>query len=167
MPGQGPSGGGGGGYTPGEPYQYGTPTGYGPADAGSQSAPPGGEPGPPDGPAGSDAPTGYGPAPERKSRRGLWAVLIALSAVIVLAVAAVLVFTTLKSSGSPSFAVGTCVKRDGANATAANCSDTNAYKVVEKVDNKDRCPDANQPYVEIRHPGGKDEFLCLRPASTK
>jgi hypothetical protein len=87
--------------------------------------------------------------------------------VIVLAAAGVFVVIKLGGASTSSFAVGSCVKRSGNDATAANCSDTNAYKVIEKVDNKDRCPDANQPYVEIRHPGGKDEILCLRPAATK
>ena len=151
---------------------YGPPTGYDPAGPASAFAPPDTGTGPTGGPPGGDGPrphepTGFGSPPAGRSRRGLWALLIGLGAVVVLAVAAVLVFTTLNNSSGVSFAVGSCVKRSGTDATAANCSDTNAYKVVQKVDNKDRCPDANQPYVEIRHPGGRDEILCLRPANTK
>jgi hypothetical protein len=101
-----------------------------------------------------------------KSRRGLYLILIGAAVVIVLGVATVVVMTVLNRTDANSFAVGSCVKRNGNAAVAAKCTDSGAFKITDKVASQDRC-DANQPYLEIRHSGGKDEFLCLRPASTK
>src|SRR5439155_2051024 len=110
-------------YQPAESYGPGTQ--YGPHEPGGPSEPP--------------APPGTAPDQPRKSRRGLYAILIALGAVVVLAVAAVLVITLLSGAGGNSYAVGSCVSRSGDAAAATKCSDAKAYKITQKVDNKDRC----------------------------
>jgi hypothetical protein len=108
-----------------------------------------------------------GTPPERRSRRGLYALLIASVAIIVLAAVGVIVTKTLNKSSPTAFVVGSCVKRDGTHAKAANCADADAFTIIKKVDAKSDCPDPTQPYIEVRQAGGKTEFLCLRPAATK
>jgi hypothetical protein len=83
---------------------------------------------------------------------------------VVLAVAGVVLTVALSGSKSGSFAVGSCVKQSGSKATAVKCSEPGAYTVVSKVDRQDKCPDPGQPFVVVHHPGGKDDFFCLRPA---
>jgi collagen type III alpha len=65
------------------------------------------------------------------------------------------------------FAVGKCVKQSGGRASSVSCTTSGAFKIIDKVDQQDRCPDANQPFVVLQRSGTKDEILCLRPATEK
>jgi hypothetical protein len=103
--------------------------------------------------------------PQGKRRRGLIIGGVIAAVLIVLAAAGLLV--TRYFTQSSSFAVGSCVKQTDSKATAANCSDANAFTVVTKVDKREDCPDLNQPFVVVERRGGKTEVLCLRPASQK
>jgi hypothetical protein len=104
----------------------------------------------------------------RRSRRGLVLSLAAGATGLVLLIVGVLVVMALTSqSKDTDFAVGKCVKQNGSTTKAVSCSDSGAYKIVEKVEHQDRCPDVTQPYVELSRGGGKTEVLCLRPAATK
>jgi hypothetical protein len=92
----------------------------------------------------------------------LLAVLCA--AVLLLVVPLGIVWLATRSSG-PSFDVGSCVRRSGSEAVAAQCTDSGAFTVVSKVDNQSKCTDPpGQPYVVVAE-GGKDKVLCLRPAA--
>jgi hypothetical protein len=90
----------------------------------------------------------------------LLAVLCA--AVLLLVVPLGIVWLATRSSG-PSFDVGSCVRRSGSEAVATECTSADAFTVVKKVDNQDKCTDPpGQPYVVVAD-GGKDNVLCLRP----
>ncbi|GIH13298.1 LppU/SCO3897 family protein [Rugosimonospora africana] len=142
----------------GTPGQYGAPTQYG-AGQGQQDDPEAERFGPNygDGPAGGD-----GDAPP-KSRRGL--VIGAVIAVVVI-VALVVVAVVAKSGGSSTndYTVGSCVKESGTKATKANCTDSGAYSIVNKVDAASKCTDQTQPYVILHRSGSADQVLCLKPA---
>jgi hypothetical protein len=102
------------------------------------------------------------PAPQIRNGRVLLAVLCA--AVLLLVVPLGIVWLLTRSSG-PSFDVGSCVRRSGSEAVAAQCSDSDAYTVVAKVDNQTKCTDPpGQPYVVVSD-GSKNNVLCLRPAT--
>jgi hypothetical protein len=107
------------------------------------------------------------PVPPRRNRRLLFILLAVFAALIVLGVAGTIVTLTLNNAGGKGFAVNSCVKQDGANARETSCSDPNAFVIVRKVDKQENCPDPNQPFVVLERSGGKDEVLCLRPASQK
>jgi len=140
--------------SPGSPGQapgttYGEP-------ASTTSAPPAAAAAPP---AGEEQPT-----PQVRNGRVLLAVLCA--AVLLLVVPLGIVWLATRSS-DVSFEVGSCVRQSGSGAVAADCDDANAYVVVSKVDNQEKCTNPpNQPYVVIDD-GGKDNVLCLRPANGK
>jgi hypothetical protein len=122
-------------------------------------------------PPAAPAPTTYGqpagepepPAPQIRNGRVLLAVLCA--AVLLLVVPLGIVWLATRSS-DPSFDVGSCVRRSGSEAVAAECTDADAFTVVSKVDNQDKCTDPpGQPFVVIAD-GGEDSVLCLRPAAS-
>jgi hypothetical protein len=141
-------------YQPGQPTNvYGTPSGppaMGYDDATAQVS---GQPGT------------FPPAPQRKNKR-LLLVLALVAAVVVLAGIGTAVTLALGGS-STNFAVNDCVKESSGKAVKASCSDSKAYKVINKVGKNTDCADQNQPYVVVEHKGSKDEVLCLRPASQK
>jgi hypothetical protein len=102
--------------------------------------------------------------PHIRNGRVLLAVLCA--AVLLLVVPLGVVWLATRSSGT-SFDVGSCIRRSGSEAVSAQCSDSDAFTVVAKVDNQDKCTDPpGQPYVVITD-GGKNNVLCLRPAAGK
>lgn len=107
------------------------------------------------------------PAPKVRNGRVLMAVLTA--AVLILVVPLGLLWLLGKTGDSdktPAFnpAVGTCVKQSGEGAAEAGCGDQGAFKVISKVDNKDKCADPAQPHVVL--PGNAaDRVLCLAPAT--
>ena len=105
---------------------------------------------------------GEQPVPQIRNGRVLLAVLCA--AVLLLVVPLGIVWLATRSS-SPSFEVGSCVRRSGSEAIAAQCSDSGAFTVVAKVDSKEKCTDPpGQPYVVVAD-SGKEDVLCLRPAA--
>jgi hypothetical protein len=84
--------------------------------------------------------------------------------VLLLVVPLGIVWLATRSSG-PSFEVGSCVRRSGSEAIAAQCGDSGAFTVVAKVDSKEKCTDPpGQPYVVVAD-SGKEDVLCLRPAT--
>jgi flagellar basal body-associated protein FliL len=113
----------------------------------------------------SGRPDNFPPAPQRKNKR-LLLVLALVAAVVVLAGIGTAVTLALGGS-STNFAVNDCVKESSGKAVKASCSDSKAYKVINKVSKNTDCADQNQPYVVVEHKGSKDEVLCLRPASQK
>jgi hypothetical protein len=164
--------------------QYGQPTGvYGsPSGAYPGQAPTAYQPGQPTnmyGTASGPPALGYGdataqvsgqpdtfpPAPQRKNKR-LLLVLALVAAVVVLAGIGTAVTLALGGS-STNFAVNDCVKESSGKAVKASCSDSKAYRVINKVSQQSDCADKNQPFVVVERKGSKDEVLCLRPASQK
>lgn len=120
-----------------------------------------GSPGAPmSGPPGQPGPAAQTP----RGRRRLVIALVAAAVVILLGGVAVVAMTVLNSKGG-SYTVGKCVKQDGSKARTIACSESGAFKIIDKVERQDQCPDANQPYVVIERSGGRDEVLCLRPAN--
>ncbi|MDG4761031.1 hypothetical protein [Micromonospora sp. WMMD710] len=107
------------------------------------------------------------PTPKVRNGRVLAAVLIA--AVLILAVPLGLLMLLGKFGGgdeTPAFdpAVGTCVKKSGEGASAADCGEAGAFTIVSKVDAKEKCTDITQPHVVL--PGdGTNRVLCLKPAT--
>ncbi|MBM0232677.1 hypothetical protein JNW91_12900 [Micromonospora sp. STR1_7] len=107
------------------------------------------------------------PTPKVRNGRVLAAVLIA--AVLILAVPLGLLMLLGKFGGgddAPTFdpAVGTCVKKSGEGASAADCGEAGAFTIVSKVDAKEKCTDTTQPHVVL--PGdGTNRVLCLKPAT--
>ncbi|MBQ1074201.1 hypothetical protein KBX06_13675 [Micromonospora sp. C31] len=106
------------------------------------------------------------PTPKIRNGRVLAAVLVA--AVLILAVPLGLLMLLGKVGGddpAPAFdpAVGSCVKKSGESAAAAQCGEAGAFTVVSKVETKDKCADPTQPHVELKG-GGTNRFLCLKPA---
>lgn len=150
-----------GGYpgqaTPGYPGQptnvYGTPSGPPAQGADDATAVVGAAPG------------SFPPASQRKNKR-LLLVLALVAAVVVLAGIGTAVTLALRGS-STSFAINDCVKESSGKAVKASCSDSKAYRVINKVSQPPQCADPNQPYVLVEHKGSKTEVLCLRPASQK
>jgi hypothetical protein len=107
------------------------------------------------------------PVPARKNRRPLVIALVVAAVLVLLAIAGTGVVMALNNAGASTFAVNSCVKKDGSAAVKASCSDGGAYTIVSKVDRQEDCPDPNQPFVVLEHRGEKDQVLCLRPASQK
>jgi hypothetical protein len=105
------------------------------------------------------------PVPQIRNGRVLLAVLAA--AALLLIVPLGIVWLTTRSS-APSFEVGSCVRRSGSEAVAAQCTDSGAFTVVSKVDAGTKCTNPpGQPYVVVAANGGKDQVLCLKPVSQK
>ncbi|MGK5522652.1 LppU/SCO3897 family protein [Micromonospora sp. URMC 107] len=106
------------------------------------------------------------PTPKVRNGRVLAAVLVA--AVLILAVPLGLLMLLGKVGGedkAPAFdpAVGSCVKKSGESAAAAQCGEAGAFTVVSKVDAKDKCADPTQPHIVLQG-GGTNRVLCLKPA---
>jgi hypothetical protein len=110
---------------------------------------------------GSDEP------PPRKSKKALVVSLVIVAVVFLLAVAGTGVVVALNNAGGGTFAVNSCVRRDGEKAVKASCSDSGAYTVVSKQAKQEDCPDPNQPFIVLQHKGSDDQVLCLRPANQK
>jgi hypothetical protein len=107
------------------------------------------------------------PVPARKNRRPLVIALVVTAVLVLLAIAGTGVVMALNNAGASTFAVNSCVKKEGSAAVKASCSDGGAYTIVSKVDRQEDCPDPNQPFVVLEHRGEKDQVLCLRPANQK
>jgi hypothetical protein len=152
------------GGSPAAQAGYGVPA---PAPLSAHPGQPGGSghPGQPGGSGHPGQPGGEAEhAPQIRNGRVLLAVLCA--AVLLLVVPLGIVWLATRSSG-PSFDVGSCVRRSGTEAVAADCSAADAFTVVKKVDNQDKCTDPpGQPFVVVTD-GGKDNVLCLRPAASR
>lgn len=104
------------------------------------------------------------PIPQIRKGRVLLAVMFA--AVLLLVVPLGIVWLATRP-GTPSFDVGTCVRRAGSEAVAAQCDEPGAHRVVAKVDSPDKCTDPpGQPYVVISG-GGKENVLCLGPEASE
>jgi hypothetical protein len=105
------------------------------------------------------------PKPEPPRVRMLAVVLgVVLAAALVIGVALGIVWLIARGSDNGfSASAGDCVARSGDEAVKANCGDAGSFTVVSVVDNKDKCPDANQPYV--LNPGKDGKVLCLKPSS--
>ncbi|TDC31372.1 hypothetical protein E1166_27955 [Micromonospora sp. KC213] len=108
------------------------------------------------------------PAPKVRNGRVLAIVLIA--AVLILAIPLGLLMLLGKIGGDDAKpagfnpAVGSCVKRSGNGATAANCGEPDAFTVVSRVDSKDKCTDPTQPHVVLKG-NEANPVLCLKKAS--
>jgi hypothetical protein len=89
--------------------------------------------------------------------------LIAVGVVVLLAVIGLTAYMWPRTSGGPEFAVNSCVKQVDNTAEAVDCTAAGAFTIVSRVDNKDLCPDAKQPYVELSE--GDNPILCLAPAN--
>jgi hypothetical protein len=113
---------------------------------------------------GSNEDDGSAAAPEGKKKR-LLLVLALVAAIVVLAAIGTALTLTMRGS-TASFAVNDCVKQSGSKAVKATCSESGAYRVLNKVKQQGDCADANQPFVVVSNKGN-DEVLCLRPASEK
>ncbi|MFD0741343.1 hypothetical protein ACFQ1L_04905 [Phytohabitans flavus] len=90
-----------------------------------------------------------------------------VAALLLLAVplGAVWVFTR-GSDGAFSPEVGTCVKQSGSTgAIEAQCNEAGAFRVESKEDSADKCADKSQPHIVLAGNGGRNEVLCLKPAS--
>ncbi|MFI5915383.1 hypothetical protein [Dactylosporangium sp. NPDC051541] len=107
------------------------------------------------------------PEPPVKSKRGLVVGLLIVAAVFLVAVAGTAIVVKISNAGGTSFAVNSCVKRDGDSATGVDCGNKDAFRIVSKVDKPESCSDAAQPYIVLQHKGEKDQVLCLRPAAEK
>ncbi|MDT0527702.1 hypothetical protein RM555_01720 [Micromonospora sp. DSM 115977] len=108
------------------------------------------------------------PAPTPKVRNGRVLAAVLVAAVLILAVPLGLLMLLGKVGGddpAPAFdpAVGSCVKKSGETAAAAECGEAGAFTVVSKVDAKDKCADPTQPHVVLKG-GGANRVLCLKPA---
>jgi hypothetical protein len=105
------------------------------------------------------------PAPKVRNGRVLLAVLVV--AVLLLVIPLGALWLLGKTGGAAPFnpAVGACVKNSGNQAVPANCSDPGAFTVVSKVASKDKCADPAQPHLVVPASVGKEQVLCLRPAT--
>jgi collagen type III alpha len=101
------------------------------------------------------------PAPTRVRMLPIVVGVVLVGALIIgLAMGVVWLLGRSSDSGF-SASAGDCVKRSGTEAVKATCGDAGSFTVVSVVDSKDKCPDANQPYVL----NGKSQVLCLKPTS--
>ncbi|MFU8872385.1 hypothetical protein [Micromonospora sp. SL4-19] len=108
-------------------------------------------------------------APTPKVRNGRVLALVLIAAVLILTVPLGLLALLGKIGGSDkpapfNPAVGACVKQSGTSAAEADCAEPGAFKVVSKVDSKDKCAEPTQPYVELKGVEG-NRVLCLKPAA--
>jgi hypothetical protein len=164
----GPSGFAPGGYgAPNSPY---APSSGAPSNPFAPSSPSGVSSSPPGvygaaaGTYGSQAGAGSGQpgdtgAPPPKKKRGLMIGLIGAAAVVVLLAIGGVAYAFM---GGGSYAVGSCVRKNGTEATSVACSTSGAYKVTKKVSDWHQC-DQTQPYVTLSKSGSDDQYLCLTP----
>ncbi|MFE9694141.1 hypothetical protein [Micromonospora sp. NPDC005806] len=164
VPGQGPG-------PLGEPGQGGFPPAFPPPP---QHAPPAWQQGP-----GTDADQGrfdaFKPdaepkteAPAPKVRNGRVLALVLIAAVLILAIPFGVLALLGKIGGDdkPALfnpAVDSCIKQSGTSAAPADCAESGAFKVVSRVESKDKCTDPTQPIVELKGVEG-NRVLCLKPA---
>lgn len=104
------------------------------------------------------------PTPQVRNGRVFLAVLTVAVLLLVVPLGIVWLVTQPGNTFNPK--VGDCVKQSGNQALAADCSEPGAYTIVSRVDNKDKCPDPNQPHVMMPG-GGAEKVLCLKAASEK
>jgi hypothetical protein len=112
-------------------------------------------------------PAAEAPAPKVRNGRVLAAVLVA--AVLILAIPLGLLMLLGMVGGSDEAGgfdppVGSCVKRSGNTAVAAECTEAEAFTVVSKVESKDKCPDPAMPHVDLRG-ATANPVLCLKQAT--
>lgn len=112
-----------------------------------------------------DAPAESPPAAKERNGRVLAMVIAAAVLILAVPLGTVWLFTRGGSDNAFNPAVGSCVRQSGNGAVAADCGDANAFTVVSKVDTKAQCEDQRQPHIVIAGSNGKDQVLCLRPAS--
>jgi hypothetical protein len=112
----------------------------------------------------ADAPKADAP-PKERNLRVFVLVVIAAALLVIVPLGAVWVFTR-GSDAAFSPEVGSCVRQSGADgAVKAECDDPGAFKVVSKEDSPDKCADKAQPHIKLASDGGKEQVLCLEPAS--
>ncbi|MFV2102550.1 hypothetical protein [Micromonospora sp. LOL_024] len=112
-------------------------------------------------------PAAEAPVPKVRNGRVLAAVLVA--AVLILAIPLgllMLLGMVGESNETNAFdpPVGSCVKRSGDSAVAAECTEVEAFTVVSKVESKDKCPDPVMPHVDLRG-ASANPVLCLKQAT--
>ncbi|WBB93676.1 hypothetical protein [Verrucosispora sp. WMMC514] len=112
-------------------------------------------------------PAAEAPAPKVRNGRVLAAVLVA--AVLILAIPLGLLMLLGMVGGSDDAnafdpPIGSCVKRSGSTAVAADCAEPEAFSVVSKVESKDKCPDPAMPHVDLRG-ATANPVLCLKEAT--
>ncbi|NLU77924.1 hypothetical protein HCA58_05840 [Micromonospora sp. HNM0581] len=112
-------------------------------------------------------PDAESPPPKVRNGRVLAAVLVA--AVLILAVPLGLLMLLGMIGGSDDAnafdpPVGSCVKRSGTTAVAADCTEPDSFSVVSKVESKDNCPDPAMPHVDLRS-ATANPVLCLKAAA--
>ncbi|MCW3813704.1 hypothetical protein ONA91_04425 [Micromonospora sp. DR5-3] len=164
VPGSGPMG---------EPGPGGFPPPFPPPP---QQAPPAWQPGPANQPDQGrfDAfkpeaePQTEAPTPKVRNGRVLAVVLIVAVLILAIPLGTLKLLGKLGGDNEPAAfnpAVGSCVKQAGTNGVAAvDCGEQGAFKVLAKVDAKEKCGDPAQPHVVL--PGdGADRVLCLKPAA--
>jgi collagen type III alpha len=117
---------------------------------------------PPYGPGGGE-PYGQGDEPAKGGRRKGVIIGIVVAAVVVVAAVAIGVTMALSKGGS-NYAVGSCVKQSGDKAKSVSCTESGAYKILNKTDAASKCADQSQPYVVLQRSGSADQVLCLKPA---
>jgi hypothetical protein len=91
--------------------------------------------------------------------------VVVLSAAALLLIVPFLIVWLLTRGGDEVLKVGDCVKQSGSNAVAVSCSETGAFKIESRVDSRDQCPSREQPVAVLTGSNGKQQFLCLTPAS--
>jgi len=94
--------------------------------------------------------------------------MVLTAAVLLLAIPLGTLWALGKMGGSdPSSgftpAVGACVKNSDNKPIPADCGEEEAFKVVSKVDNAQKCEDPTQPTITLPD---KKEVLCLKPAKS-
>jgi hypothetical protein len=105
--------------------------------------------------------------PKERNLRVFVLVVIAAALLVIIPLGVVYLLTLRGSDGAFSPEVGSCVKQSGTDrAVAAQCTEPNAFTVVSKEDDQEKCADKSQPHIELAGDGGKVEVLCLKPATS-
>ncbi len=112
-------------------------------------------------------PAGQAQHPDGLSgRSGLpWkAIGYAAIALLVIALGAGALYYTSRPN-APTFKVNECVHESSGGAVAVACSSPGAFRIVSRVSDAAKCPDANQPHVKIDKADPATSIACLKPAS--
>ncbi|PZG22316.1 hypothetical protein C1I95_05720 [Micromonospora craterilacus] len=107
------------------------------------------------------------PAPKVRNGRVLAAVLVAAVLILSIPLGLLKLLGMIGGSDEPrpfNPAVGTCVQRSGDNPIEAVCGEPDSFTVVSKVESKDKCPDPEGPYVDLRD-NQANPVLCLKDAA--